>query len=81
MFTGRVATAIYDLGTDTTLVTLVGLSPGTNGIEGQWYYSDIALLNGEDVRANALTHTLEYDPTINNTSSILVSVGIKGVLS
>ena len=81
VFTGRVATAFYDLGTDTTLVTLVGLSPGTNGIEGQWYYSDIALLNGEDVRANALTHTLEYDPTINNTSSILVSVGIKGVLS
>lgn len=81
VFTGTVATALYDLLTDITLVTLVGLSPGTNGIEGQWYYSDFALLNGEDIRANALTHTLEYDPTINNTSSILVSVGIKGVLS
>ena len=81
VFTGRVATALYVVLTDTTLVTLVGLSPGTNGIQGQWYYSDIALLNGEDIRANALTHTLEYDPTINNTSSILVSVGIKGVLS
>jgi hypothetical protein len=81
VFTGRVATASYVVLTDTTLVTLVGLSPSTNGIQGQWYYSDIALLNGEDIRANALTHTLEYDPTINNTSSILVSVGIKGVLS
>lgn len=79
IFTGVVATAVLFSGN--TLITLVGSEPSSNGIAGNWYYSDIAMWNGEDMRANALTHTLEYDPTINNTGSILVSVGIKGVLS
>jgi hypothetical protein len=46
--------------------------------------SEKVLLNGEDVRANALTHTLSYDPAASGASgegSILFSVGIKGVLS
>jgi len=80
-FTGAVATAVYYPIPDQTLITLFSGFPGTNGISGTWYYSNTAYLNGEDIRANALTHTLEYDPTINNTGSILISVGIKGVLS
>lgn len=79
IFTGVVATAVLVSGN--TLITLTGFEPNSNGIAGNWYYSEIAMLNGEDIRANALTHTLEYDPTINNTGSVLVSVGIKGVLS
>ena len=81
IFTGLVTLATYDTVNDWTLITLQGLEPNTNLVAGNWYLSEIALLNGEDVRANALTHTLEYDPTINNSSSLLVSVGIKGVLS
>lgn len=80
-FTGAVATAVYYPIPNQTLITLFNGFPGTNGISGTWYYSNTAYLNGEDIRANALTHTLEYDPTINNTGSILISVGIKGVLS
>ncbi len=81
IFTGEVLTAVYYPINDWTLVTLQGQQPDSNNIPGTWYYSDIAMWNGEDIRANALTHTLEYDPTINNTGSVLVSVGIKGVLS
>jgi hypothetical protein len=81
IFTGEVLTAVYDAINDWTLVTLQGQQPDSNNVPGTWYYSDIAMWNGEDIRANALTHTLEYDPTINNTGSVLVSVGIKGVLS
>jgi hypothetical protein len=82
IYTGQVSTAVYaPVPADTTTITLVGAEPGTNGVAGTWYFSERALCNGQDIRANALTHTLEYDPTINNTSSILVSVGIKGVLS
>lgn len=81
IYTGQVSTAVYAPGPDTTTITLVGAAPGTIGETGTWYFSERALCNGQDIRANALTHTLEYDPTINNTSSILVSVGIKGVLS
>jgi len=81
IYTGQVDTAVYDAGLDITTVTLVGVAPGTFGVNGSWYLSERALWNGQDIRANALTHTLEYNPAINNTSSILVSVGIKGVLS
>jgi len=81
IYTGQVSTAVYDPGLDITTITLVGAEPGTFGVNGSWYFSERALCNGQDIRANALTHTLEYDPTINNTSSVLVSVGIKGVLS
>lgn len=81
IFTGEVLTAVYDPLNDWTLVTLQGQQPDSNNVSGTWYYSDIAMWNGEDIRANALTHTLEYDPTINGTGSVLVSVGIKGVLS
>lgn len=42
--------------------------------------SDLAMMNGEEVRANALTHTLSYDPTTNG-KAILFNVGITGVLS
>ena len=87
IFTGVVTYANYDPLTDRTLIRLTNpanlepVEPSTNGVEGSWYLSERALVNGEDIRANALTHTLEYDPTINNTGSVLVSVGIKGVLS
>jgi hypothetical protein len=81
IYTGQVNTAVYDSGLDITTITLVGSEPGTFGVNGSWYFSEIALCNGQDIRANALTHTLSYDPTINGTGSILVSVGIKGVLS
>lgn len=81
IFTGVVTSVFYDVGNDWTLVTLQDQEPNTNGVSGSWYLSERALCNGQDIRANALTHTLEYDPAINNTSSILVSVGIKGVLS
>jgi len=81
IFTGIVTLATYDTVNDWTLITLQDQQPNTNGALGNWYLSERALCNGQDIRANALTHTLEYDPAINNTSSILVSVGIKGVLS
>jgi hypothetical protein len=81
IYTGQVSTAVYDPLLDITTITLVGAEPDTTGVTGTWYFTERALCNGQDIRANALTHTLEYDPTINNTSSILVSVGIKGVLS
>jgi len=82
IYTGVVAAgATYDSPSNRTTITLIGLSPGTVAIDGTWYMSERALCNGQDVRANALTHTLEYDPTINDTPSILFSVGIKGVLS
>lgn len=81
IFTGLVTLATYDTVNDWTLITLQGQEPNTNSVPGNWYLSERALVNGEDVRANALTHTIEYDPTINNTGSVLVSVGIKGVLS
>jgi hypothetical protein len=41
---------------------------------------DLAMMNGEEVRANALTHTLSYDPSTNG-KAILFNVGITGVLS
>ena len=69
---------------NTTEIELVGLEPNTYGVEGKWYLSERVLLNGEDVRANALTHTLSYDPAAPGASgegSVLFSVGIKGVLS
>lgn len=81
IFTGLVLTAYYDPINDNTLVTLAGAAPGTNGVIGSWYYSDRAYLNGEDIRANALTHTLEYNPSIDDEGSVLFSVGINGVLS
>jgi hypothetical protein len=82
IYTGVVATgATYDSPANRTTINLIGLSPGTVAIDGTWYMSERAFCNGQDIRANALTHTLEYDPTINNTPSILFSVGIKGVLS
>jgi len=87
IFTGVITYANYDPLSNRTVIKLTNpvnldpVEPSTNGVNGSWYLSEIALLNGEDVRANALTHTLEYDPTINNSSSLLVSVGIKGVLS
>ena len=81
IYTGVVNNAVYDIPGDFTIITLAGQEPGTNGVDGTWYFSERALCNGQDIRANALTHTLRYDPTIDNTGSILVSVGIKGVLS
>jgi len=85
VFTGKVIFAIYNPSTNKTVVVLLSdfgvISPNSTGIAGTWYYSDQAYLNGEDVRANALTHTLIYDPSILNQGSVLFSVGIKGVLS
>ena len=81
IFTGVVTLATYDDISDWTLITLQGSEPNTNLIAGSWYLSERALVNGEDIRANALTHTLEYDPAAYDESSVLFSVGIKGVLS
>jgi len=79
IFTGKMLTVSYDDILDQSLVTLDGQAPSSNGVTGFWYYSDIAMLNGEDVRANALTHTVEYVPV--DSGSLLFTVGIKGVLS
>jgi len=79
IFTGKMLTVSYDDILDESLVTLDGQAPSSNGVTGFWYYSDIAMLNGEDVRANALTHTVEYVPV--DSGSLLFTVGIKGVLS
>lgn len=84
IYTGEITSPVYNSGPNTTTIQLVGLSPGTTGIAGTWYLSEKVLLNGEDVRANALTHTLSYDPAAPGASgegSVLFSVGIKGVLS
>lgn len=81
IYTGRVSAAVYAPGPDTTTITLVGAEPSTNGVAGTWYFSERAYVNGQDIRANALTHTLSYDPTISDQPSVLFSVGIKGVLS
>jgi hypothetical protein len=81
IFTGLIISAVYDTINDWTVVELQDQVPNSNGIPGTWYFSERALVNGEDVRANALTHTLSYDPVISNEPSVLFSVGIKGVLS
>ena len=81
IYTGVVNSAVYDALGDVTLVTLTGREPGTDGFTGTWYLSERALCNGQDVRANALTHTLEYNPSLSGEGSILFTVGIKGVLS
>lgn len=41
----------------------------------------LAMINGEDMRGDALTHTLSFEPNINDKSRTLFSVGISGVLS
>jgi hypothetical protein len=84
IYTGVITNPVYSSGPNTTAIELVGLQPDTIGVEGTWYLSEKVLLNGEDVRANALTHTLSYDPAAPGASgegSVLFSVGIKGVLS
>jgi hypothetical protein len=87
IFTGVVTYANYDPLSDRTLIRLTNpvtaepIEPSTNGVEGSWYLSERALVNGEDIRANAVTHTLTYNPAINDEPSVLFSVGIKGVLS
>jgi uncharacterized delta-60 repeat protein len=84
IYTGVITNPVYNSGPNTTDIELVGLQPDTIGVEGTWYLSERVLLNGEDIRANALTHTLSYDPAAPGASgegSVLFSVGIKGVLS
>jgi uncharacterized delta-60 repeat protein len=84
IYTGIIDNPVYNSGPNTTSIEIVGLEPGTTGVTGRWYLSEKVLLNGEDVRANALTHTLSYDPAAPGASgegSVLFSVGIKGVLS
>jgi hypothetical protein len=84
IYTGVITNPVYNSGSDNTDVELIGLQPDTIGIDGTWYLSEKVLLNGEDIRANALTHTLSYDPAAPGASgegSILFSVAIKGVLS
>lgn len=39
------------------------------------------MINGEDMRGDALTHTLSFEPNSNDKSRTLFSVGISGVLS
>jgi len=84
IYTGIIDNPVYNSGPNTTDIEIVGLEPGTTGVTGKWYLSEKVLLNGEDVRANALTHTLSYDPApggVAGDGSILFSVAIKGVLS
>ena len=84
IYTGVIDNPVYNSGPNTTDIEIVGLEPNTIGVQGKWYLSERVLLNGEDVRANALTHTLSYDPAAPGASgegSVLFSVGIKGVLS
>jgi len=84
IYTGVITNPVYNSGPNTTDIEIVGFQPGTAGVDGKWYLSEKVLLNGEDVRANALTHTLSYDPAASGASgegSVLFSVGIKGVLS
>lgn len=81
IFSGDVISAVYSIPDDNTLIVIANQGPGTIGVNGYWYNSDRAMLNGEDVRANALTHNLYFDPGLADQSSILFSVGIKGVLS
>jgi len=84
IYTGIITNPIYSSGSNTTDIELIGLQPNTIGVDGTWYLSEKVLLNGEDVRANALTHTLSYNPVAPGASgegSVLFSVGIKGVLS
>jgi hypothetical protein len=84
VYTGIIDNPVYSSGPNTTEIELVGLEPNTIAVDGKWYLSEKVLLNGEDVRANALTHTLSYDPAAPGASgegSVLFSVGIKGVLS
>lgn len=84
VYTGIINNPVYSSGPNTTEIELVGLEPNTYGVEGKWYLSEKVLLNGEDMRANALTHTLSYDPSpggVPGEGSILFSVAIKGVLS
>jgi hypothetical protein len=84
IYTGIIDNPVYNPGLNNTDIELVGLQPDTLGVAGTWYLSEKVLLNGEDVRANALTHTLSYDPSpggVPGEGSVLFSVGIKGVLS
>jgi hypothetical protein len=87
IFTGVITYVDYDSVNDWTVIRLTNpissapIEPNTNNVAGFWYLSERALVNGQDIRANALTHTLEYDPTLSDDSSILFTVGIKGVLS
>ena len=77
-FTGIVEYASYDSLTNKTTILLQDISPLTNET-GSWYYSDRALMNGEDVRAYSLIHELSVSPTLEGV--VLFNVGIKGVLS
>jgi hypothetical protein len=81
IFSGTVVSAAYIILDDETLIQLLDQGPGTIGVTGYWYNSDRAMFNGEDIRANALTHNLYFNPSLAGQSSILFSVGIKGVLS
>ena len=81
IFSGSVISATYSIPDDNTLIVIANQDPNSFGVNGYWYNSDRAMLNGEDIRANALTHNLYFDPSLADQSSILFSVGIKGVLS
>jgi hypothetical protein len=81
IFSGDVSSVTYSIPDDNTLIVLADQEPSSFGINGFWYNSDRAMLNGEDMRANALTHNLYFDPSLADQSSILFSVAIKGVLS
>jgi len=78
IFTGIVEYADYNSLTNKTTILLEGISPETNQ-SGFWYYSDRAMMNGEDVRAYSLIHELSTSPTLEGV--VLFNVGIKGVLS
>lgn len=80
-FIGNVTSSSYDNILDVTSITLSTGGPNEDGITGFWYKSDLAMLNGEDIRAYAVTHELTYDPSIDVEGSVLSTVGITGVLS
>lgn len=79
IFTSTVESAVYDSVTDLTTVFLNNIFPSSLS-NGFWYYSDRAMMNGEDMRAYSLTHELSIDPP-SSKQVVLFGVGIKGVLS
>jgi hypothetical protein len=78
-FTDFVNSATYDSITNTTKIALDSVIPDAIGNEGFWYYSDRAMLNGEDMRSYAMVHELSIDPLPQPT--VLFNVAINGVLS
>lgn len=80
-FIGTVTTAVYDSILDTTFIETSYGNPVDSGIAGNLYSADLAMLTGEDIRCYALTHTLTYKPSENNSGAQIFNIAISGVFS